>query len=253
MSAVGRDQLGDELLRRLQHWQLDIAGIARPDAVPTGFVRAEISPAGDARYTIAPGVAWDQIPCNDNVLAAAGQARALVFGSLAQRSAANRVTLEHLLAKLPAGAERVFDVNLRPPHDDPALVHDLARHATLLKLNAAEAARLAAREPEAPGREEVHARLLAQRTGCTTVCVTAGVRGAGLLAVDRWLWEPGRTVEVADTVGSGDAFLAALVTHRLGGKSAGECLARACRAGEWVATQRGATPPYPATARLEKR
>ena len=54
---------------------------------------------------------------------------------------------------------------------------------------------------------------------------------------------PGRRVQVADTVGAGDAFLAALVAHLLGGAlSDGDCLARACRLGEWVASQRGATP-----------
>lgn len=76
--------------------------------------------------------------------------------------------------------------------------------------------------------------------------MTAGARGAGLLDHGQWSWEPARPVTVVDTVGAGDAFLAALVTHRLGGESAPACLARACRVGEWVATQRGATPAYTA-------
>jgi fructokinase len=246
VSAVGRDQLGDELLRRLRHWQLEVGGIARHDARPTGFVRAEISASGDARYEIATDVAWDDIVANDAVLCDAKHARACVFGSLAQRSERNRATLDRLLAALPAEAERVFDVNLRPPHDDLALVRQLARKATLLKLNAAEAARLAAGESEIPGREETHARLLAQQTGCATVCVTSGARGAGLLEKNQWRWESAQPVAVVDTVGSGDAFLAAFVTHRLGKKSPHECLTRACRLGEWVATKRGATPTYTA-------
>ena len=50
---------------------------------------------------------------------------------------------------------------------------------------------------------------------------------------------------VADTVGAGDAFLASLVASFIDGRSSdGELLARACRLGEWVATQRGATPAY---------
>ncbi|MFA5058394.1 MAG: PfkB family carbohydrate kinase, partial [Opitutaceae bacterium] len=167
------------------------------------------------------------------------------FGSLAQRSVSNRAALDRLLTLLPDDALRVFDVNLRPPHDDLELVRTLARHATLLKLNAAEAARLAAGAAEEPGREETDARALARLTGCAIVCVTAGARGAGLLRADRWLWEPGRPVVVADTVGAGDAFLASLVTHLLNSRiSGGESLARACRLGEWVASQRGATPGY---------
>jgi fructokinase len=81
------------------------------------------------------------------------------------------------------------------------------------------------------------------------VVVTAGEHGAGLLRRGRWHWEPGRPVEVVDTVGAGDAFLASLVTHLMGGVlSDAECLARACRLGEWVASQRGATPNYAAAS-----
>jgi fructokinase len=244
VSAVGRDLLGDELLRRLRAWHLDVAGIARHQGLPTGYVRATLSARGDATFEIVSSVAWDQIPTNEDVIRAAVRARACVFGSLAQRSRVNRATLERLLAVLPADALRVFDVNLRPPHDDLPLVRDLARKATLLKLNAAEAARLASDEAETPGREETHARALAAQAGCATVCVTAGARGAGLLSEGRWLWEPAQPVAVADTVGAGDAFLAALVAHRLAGAPAEESLTRACRLGEWVASRRGATPAY---------
>jgi fructokinase len=117
----------------------------------------------------------------------------------------------------------------------------------LLKLNADEAARLCGEPAETAGREDIHARALAASTRCPLICVTAGARGAGLLRDGRWLWEAAKPVDVADTVGAGDAFLAGLLTHLLTGRlSDAECLARACRVGEWVATQRGATPVYPA-------
>jgi len=248
VSAVGRDVLGDELLRRLRHWNLDPGGIARRRDRPTGIVRAALAARGDARYEIAAGAAWDRIVLSAGTRRAAGAARAFLFGSLAQRSAANRRALERLLAGAPAGAWFAFDVNLRPPYDDPALVRALARRATLLKLNAAEAARLAAGAGERPGREEGDARALAARTGCPTVCVTAGARGAGLLRGGTWRWEPGRPVRVEDTVGAGDAFLAALIHHLLDDRLPDRAiLARACRLGEWVASRRGATPAYDAS------
>ena len=245
VSAVGRDQLGDELLRRLRHWDIGTAGITRHADRPTGTVRASLAMRGDARYEITADVALDQIVLSAGTRRAVGAAQAIVFGSLAQRSAANVRALDRLLAHGRAGSWWVFDVNLRPPHDDLDLVRTLARRATLLKLNAAEAARLADGAAEASGREETDARRLAARTGCATVCVTAGERGAGLLRAGLWHWEPGRPVTVADTVGAGDAFLAALVNHLLNGRMPdGEVLARACRLGEWVASRRGATPAY---------
>lgn len=248
VSAVGRDVLGDELLRRVAAWGMSTAGIARHDRLPTGFVRATLGAGGDARYEITTGVAWDEIPVTNTVLDAAGRADAFIYGSLAQRSPVTRASLLRLLGALPSHAWRVFDVNLRPPHDDLALGRELARGATLLKLNHEEAARLVG-QPVAKGGEEAHARALAAETGCGLVVVTAGEHGAGLLRQGCWHWEPGRPVAVVDTVGAGDAFLAALVTHLMGGVlSDAECLARACRLGEWVASQRGATPNYAAAS-----
>ena len=246
VSATGRDFLGDELNRRLQHWGLSNELITRHTGLPTGTVIAALGDTGDARYDITPSVAWDQIFVTQDTVQAAVGARALVFGSLAQRSPFNRTALERILAVLPEDALRVFDVNLRPPHDDLALVRELAGHATLLKLNAAEAARLHDGGDEAPGREEADARALAAQANCPLVCITAGERGAGLLRAGQWTWEPGRKVEVADTVGSGDSFLAALLAGLLAPEvpSDAALLARACRLGEWVATQRGATPAY---------
>ena len=251
VSAVGCDLLGDELRRRLEGWGLDTGGIARHPDLPTGHVRATVSARGDASYEIVANVAWDRITLTAEVLQRVHTAAGLIYGSLSQRSLHNLAALHQLLAVLPAGAWRIFDVNLRPPYDDPDLVNRLAAGATLLKLNAAEAARLVSGQSESAGREEADARTLAARTGCPTVCITAGDRGAGLLRSGQWHWEAGRPVAVADTVGSGDAFLAALVISLMGAKlSDAACLARACRIGEWVATQHGATPEYPAGGKL---
>ncbi|HUG12848.1 MAG TPA: PfkB family carbohydrate kinase, partial [Opitutaceae bacterium] len=68
---------------------------------------------------------------------------------------------------------------------------------------------------------------------------------AGLLVEGAWLWEPALTVAVVDTVGAGDAFLARLLSELLAAnKAPAEALASACRHGEWVASQSGATPAY---------
>lgn len=243
-SAVGHDLLGDDLLRRLKGWGLTTEGITRHRGLPTGHVLAALDAAGNASYEIATGVAWDQILPGEDTRRAAFGARALVFGSLAQRAPVNRAALDRLLAVLPAGALRVFDVNLRPPHDDLRLVREFARKATLLKLNAAEAARLAGGEAGF-GREEGHARFLAQQSGCPIVCVTAGADGAGILADGAWHWVPARPVAVRDTVGAGDAFMAGLIAglllHR---ETPAAALERAGHLGGFVASQDGATPDY---------
>ena len=53
---------------------------------------------------------------------------------------------------------------------------------------------------------------------------------------------PGFRVQVADTVGAGDAFTAALAHHYRLGQSLDEMNAAANRMGAWVASRKGATP-----------
>lgn len=246
-SAVGRDALGRELLELLAHWEIESSYVAVEAGLPTGTVQASLSPTGDASYVIAAPVAWDAIRVAPGLIREMQSARALVFGSLALRCEHNRRSLEVLLGAARPGALRVFDVNLRVPFDDLALVGRFARQAGLLKLNAAEAARLVGDGGETPGAEERHARALGSETGAGMVCVTAGARGAGLLKDGVWMWEPGRTVKVADTVGAGDAFLARLLCGLLARKETpAQTLAGACRLGEWVASRSGATPEYDA-------
>ena len=127
ISAVGRDLLGDELLRRVKSWDISTETIALHQGLPTGYVQAEIGSDGDATYDIVSSVAWDQIMTGQDSLQAAMNAQAIVFGSLAQRSAFNQSALDRLLATVPADAWRIFDVNLRPPYDDLELVRRDAR------------------------------------------------------------------------------------------------------------------------------
>ena len=246
LSGLGRDKLGDELVRRLNGWDISTELITFHAGLPTGTVVAETGPDGDATYRITPSVAWDQILCTEDATRHAFNSQAIVFGSLALRSNVNCSALDRVLQVLPNEALRVFDVNLRAPHDDLELVRTRAKTSDLLKLNAEEAARIVLNaDEEQPGSEEAMARALAHEFGCAMVCITAGSRGAGLLADDQWHWEAGRLVDVRDTVGCGDAFLARLLADLLNEDiPPGESLARACRNGEWVAQQIGATPAY---------
>lgn len=241
VSAVGLDPLGRELVDIVRRWGVRTDFIAWHPALPTGTVTAEINAQGDARYTIREGVAWDDIPVSAQVLEAVGNADAVVYGTLAQRSAANRHQLEKLL-RASANAFTVCDVNLRPPYDDHERVWELASEADLVKLNDNELHALLDDAGERHSLEAL-ARLLATETGVDSVCVTAGAKGAGLLYALEWYWCDAEPITVGDTVGAGDAFLAALISGLLDPDAAPhECLRHACRLGEFVASHHGATP-----------
>src|SRR5690606_33126198 len=62
VTAVGRDFLGDEALRRVGSWGLDTKFVGRDADHPTGVVTATLDAAGAATYQIKRNVAWDHIP-----------------------------------------------------------------------------------------------------------------------------------------------------------------------------------------------
>jgi fructokinase len=90
--------------------------------------------------------------------------------------------------------------------------------------------------------KEAAASWLLRTCGLKLVCVTEGQRGSSLVALDGVHTHPGFPTEVADTVGAGDAFTAALIHHYLRGATLDEMNVAANRMGSWVASQVGATP-----------
>jgi fructokinase len=240
ISRVGDDVLGREALRRLDAFGLDTDFIQVDSALPTGFVRVDVDDEGIPAYEIVQPVAWDEIALDERLVARAAEARGVVFGSLAQRQEASRQTVQALSA---AGAFAVFDVNLRPPFVDRDIVQVSLEAADCVKLNEDELLEMAAwfGWPDAL-REAVGA--LAEAFGCALVCVTRGGEGAALWHTGEWAEHPGYLVTVRDTVGAGDAFLAALLASVLSGCSDEVALDYACRLGAFVASRFGAMPDY---------
>jgi len=242
VTAVGKDFLGDELLRRFRYWELSPEFASRVDKL-TGAVVVDLDQAGVASYKFLEDVAWDYIPLSEDLKQAASQAGVLVFGTLAQRSASNQARLAELRS-LTSAAKAVYDVNLRPPYDSRELVWDLAQDCDLIKLNDDELLKLLQIEGEHADLETAALRF-AEKTHCERICVTAGKCGAGLLWKGDWHFDPPREIKVRDTVGAGDSFLAALLHGWLEKEmNPAENLQRAARVAEYVATCDGATPSY---------
>ena len=238
VSRVGSDVLGDEARLRLARYGVGTDLVQVDPSLPTGFVRVSVDDAGDAEYEIVEPAAWDAIAPGEALLQHAAEARALVFGSLAQRNAVTRSTIERLLE---TDALKVFDVNLRPPYDDREVVRRSLARADVVKMNDLEMERLAdwfdlPRDPRAL------AAALAEAFDCDTVCITRGSAGAALWRDGHWIEHPGFEVEVRDTVGAGDAFLAVLLAGFLNGAEDRAVLQHANLIGAYVVTQLGAVP-----------
>lgn len=240
VSRVGADRLGMEALRRLAGSGIATDLVQVDPALPTGFVSVTLDGNGVPEYDIVEPAAWDAIEPKEGLTERATRAAAIVFGSLAQRSPVSRGTIEQLCrVEVP----RVFDVNLRPPYDDEDVVRRSLAQADVVKLNQDELKQLAGWFGLPRGLRE-GAAALAESFGCGTVCVTRGREGAALLHRGRWSEHPGYRVEVKDTVGSGDAFLAAFLAGLLAGQDDEEILRQANLLGAYVATQSGAIPVH---------
>src|SRR5687768_12633684 len=85
-------------------------------------------------------VLWDALAPDEALLARAADARAIVFGSLAQRNPVSRRTIERLW---DTDALMVFDVNLRPPFDDREIVERSLQRSDIVKANEDELRQLA--------------------------------------------------------------------------------------------------------------
>ncbi|QNI35138.1 carbohydrate kinase [Alloacidobacterium dinghuense] len=253
-SRIGRDALGDEARAYLEPLPAELNYLQVDDDHPTGSVSVTLQD-GQPEYVIHKPVAWDFLNCTPAWLELARRADAVCFGSLAQRHEVSCEAIHSFLAATTEKCVRVFDVNLRKPFYDAKVLTDSLARVTLLKLN----------EMEMPdvmsllglvtnsGSDEASllncARMLLDRFPLQLVCVTMGSQGSLLVTHGAHHRHHGIATKVADTVGAGDAFTAALVRSYLQGAALPVLNEAGNRWGSWVASQRGAMPALPADVR----
>jgi fructokinase len=242
-SRLGQDALGAAAERRLAELALPTEFIQKDADHPTGTVQVELDAAGQPRFEISASVAWDFLDWTPQWQTLAREADALCFGSLAQRSERSRATIDKfVLASRQRNAVRIFDVNLRQNFFSAQVLAESMRLATIVKLNHEELPRIMRLVELEHHRDEDSARHLLSLYDLKLVCLTRGPGGSLLVSAEESSEHPGFRVKVADTVGAGDAFTAALVHGYLRGTSLGQINENANRVGAWVASQSGATP-----------
>jgi fructokinase len=242
-SRVGADALGKEALDRLQQRGQATSHVQRDTVHQTGTVRVQLDDSGKPSFTIMEDAAWDFLEWTAQWRTLATQTDALCFGSLAQRSRQSRKIIRQFLEAARRQALLVFDVNLRAPFYTAEVISESLGIANVLKLNDEELPLMMKLcGLDGSDNEEDCAHRLLQAYDLQLVCLTRGGRGSLLLSGAQVIEHPGFKIEVADTVGAGDAFTAALVHHYLRGATLERISEAANRAGAWVATQPGAMP-----------
>ncbi len=240
-SKVGNDAEGRRLKDFMVQSGLSDAFIQTDNELPTSQVLVHLDENHEARYEICEPVAWDCIEPLSQLLTEAASCGIIVFGTLASRNPKTRNTLFEILN----GPQlKVLDVNLRPPYHDRKIIEPLLRKAHMVKLNSDELQTIALWFGHDSGEEKTQMQLLMEQFSWKMVVVTRGEKGALVYDGHQFLEHEGFKVRAIDTVGAGDAFIAAFLAGYLNEEPLEEALSMACAAGAFVATQPGATPDY---------
>jgi fructokinase len=248
LSRIGRDDLGRKAVNLLDPLPVDASYLQVDPLHETGRVTVTLL-GGQPEYVIHRPGAWDSLELSDGWIQIAERADAICFGSLAQRSLESRQTIHTLVAQTSSACVRVFDVNLRAPFYSSELVQESLELATVVKMNDSEVPQVLALlglpglEQNSTVRLRLGAeRLLAEFPTLQLVAITRGGHGSLLVTRDQWHEHPGITVRVADTIGAGDAFTAAMTHYLLRGADLATLNEAGNRWGAWIASQSGAMP-----------
>ena len=248
LSRIGDDALGKEALAVLKPFPVDCGQLQIDPSQPTGRVTVELN-LGQPSYTIHQPVAWDFLEATAGWREAAGEADAVCFGSLAQRSERSRQAIHAIVKRTRKQCQRIFDVNLRAPFYSAQIIRESLPLASVVKMNDVEVPLV----QEMLGIPVVGASSAGQlRAGAegllekfpqlTLVAITRGGEGSLLVGHSGWDIHPGIQVAVADTIGAGDAFTAAMTHYLLLGAPLKVLNEAGNRWGSYIASQPGATP-----------
>ena len=255
MSRLGNDSLGELALNRLGNFPIERRLIQRDAGAATGRVNVEIA-EGQASYVFEDPSAWDFLELTEEWRSEAARADAICFGTLGQRGAVSRETIHGLLREARPGCMRICDANLRAPYFNADILRTSLQLATVLKLNDAEMPQvlelLGLPQPDSELSQSSISPLerlrldaehmLGEFPELTLVAVTRGEMGSLLVSRSEWHYHAGIPVQVADTVGAGDAFNAALTHYLLRGASLQTLNEAGNRWGSYIASKAGAMP-----------
>ena len=240
ISAVGKDPLGDKLISFLNNNGISTKFILR-NRNETGKVIISLDKQKNATYNIKNNVAWDFIAINDLMIEKVNNSDAFIFGSLSSRNNPTKKTLFELLEK---ASFKVLDINLRAPYYNLNTIKKLLNKADFIKFNEDEIVEISSELGHFKKNIKSCILFISEFSKTKSICVTKGGKGAVLFYENKFYNQNGFKVNVEDTVGSGDSFLAMLINELLNKKEPQESLKFACAIGAMVATKSGANPEF---------
>ena len=239
ISCVGNDADGKYLIDFIKRNNILINGIQISEKLKTSQVVVELDNNGIASYTIEKPCAWDAIDISDTLRLITKESDVFIYGSLASRMETTKSTLLELLS---LAKFKIFDVNLRPPHYSLDVILELMNYADLIKFNDEELIEICDYLNYKSDSIEDLISFISKQTNTEHICVTLGANGAVYFNKNKIYRNSGYSVNVVDTVGAGDSFLATFIHELFNANDIRKSLDKACAVGAIVASKVGATP-----------
>lgn len=239
ISAIGNDENGKELIAYLKKVKIDTKSIQVKENYPTGVVNVHLNEKGNASYDISYPSAWDKIDALKEAVKQVKEADFFIFGSLSSR---DEVTKNTVLQLLKIANYKIFDINLRKPHYTENTLVEFMNEADFIKFNDEELYEVSKSLGSKYNSLEQNIEFIAKKTNTKSICVTLGAHGAVLYINGNYYHNCGYFVQVVDTVGSGDSFLATLIYKLFTNENPQNALNFACAIGAIVAKNKGANP-----------
>ena len=245
VSAVGNDVLGEEAERVLKSKGIESC-ILRTD-YPTGTVMISLDKQGVPRYDFQEQTAWDNITFNDEVARLAKHTNIVCFGSLAQRNIKSRNVIYQFLKTMPNtdNTFKVFDINLRQKFFSKELIHDSLSLCNILKINDEELDTVSKMFDIGTCSPQKQCVALLKQYNLKMIILTCGINGSYIIMPESVSFQATPEIEVADTVGAGDAFTATFCSALCYKKSVSEAHRLAVDLSAYVCSQHGSMPAIP--------
>ncbi len=244
VSAVGQDKLGDELIETLKKQRIERAYIQRCPNHPTGTVKIHLDAEGNPHFECSRDVAFDFMEWQESFEKLARTTDVVLVGTLAQRSKPSFQTIQRFL-KIASSALKVFDINIRGWSElTQYTVEETLPLIDILKINESELKHMS----RAFWRNEKETipflDWLVEQYELKLAVLSLGEKGCVVTNGKKRIASPGIKVDVSDTTGCGDGFLAGLIVKYLANVSLEEMAEYANVLGGFLATRKGATPEY---------
>jgi fructokinase len=232
----------------LKDLNVETMGISVDPLRPTGSVDVQLGADGQPEFVIQRDVAWDHLVEDERLRQLMGEADAVCFGSLGQRSIQSRDSIRNLVQATRGETLRIFDVNLRQDFYSTDLIHESLELANVLKISDNELP-VVATMLSLQGSVQDQIESLVVRYGLRMVAFTRGAEGSLLCDGVNTHEHSGAPTDVKDTIGAGDSFTAAVTLGMLSGWSLKMISDAANEVASHVCSCVGAIPPMPERVR----